>query len=259
MQSPLFRKPVHKPISIVLVILALLVLGLAVIGLTSFLWVFPVLLIWLLFTSYGVFSIQSGVFISSINKINTNKPEIAITFDDGPHANTPAILDLLKAYNAKATFFVIGENAQNNPEILQRIAHEGHQIGNHTYTHSKLFPALKVSEMIEDIAKASIVIKKIIGKQPDTFRPPFGITNPSVTKAVKGLHLSVIGWSVRSLDTKIKNPEKVIRRIIKKTKPGSIILLHDYTSHSPEILEQILIHYSKMNYEFLTVKELSNA
>lgn len=257
MQLPSFRKPVYKPLLIVTVLLALATTGLAAIDVVRFIWLAPVFLCSLFILSWGVFSIQSGIFVSAINKVRGKQKQIAITFDDGPHENTPELLRILKKHNAQATFFVVGRNAEKHPAILQQIHNEGHEIGNHTYHHATAFPGKKVSAMIEDIASASIVIKKIIGEQPKTFRPPFGITNPNVAKAIRAMHLKTIGWSVRSLDTQIKSSDKIVRRIIKKTKPGSIILLHDYTEHSSLVLEHILSYFAALNFNFVSISDLT--
>lgn len=257
MQLPSFRKPAFNPFSLLMGFVALLILGLAAIGLISFLWLISVFIIWASVVIWGVFTIQSELFIRTRNTLQTKEKKIAITFDDGPHENTAEILSILNKYEAKASFFVIGKHADENAELLKRIHSDGHLIGNHTYSHNNKFPIFPLKNMIEDIAKCSIIIKKITGKQPQTFRPPFGVTNPRVARAIKSLRLYTIGWNVRSLDTQIKDPKRIISRIIRRTKPGSIILLHDSTIHCPQVLEQILKHFSNINYTFVRVDELS--
>ena len=252
MQLPSFKNPVFKSLTLICGITVLILLVLHLTVSLSLFWLLIPLGVWLTITSYGVFSIQSGVFISAQNTIQPIDNQVAITFDDGPHPNTAKILDILKQYNAKATFFIVGENAEKYPELVKRIANEGHTIGNHTYSHKHTFPIFGLNEIIEDISKTSIIIKKLTGKQPQFFRPPFGVTNPRIAKAVNKLNLKTIGWNIRSLDTKIKNPERVVSRVNKRIKPGSVILLHDYTDSYSKILEQILSYMSSNNYTFKT-------
>lgn len=256
MQLSLFRKPIYKSLNIIGIILAVLFLGFALFGLLSIVFLFFLFILWFSIITWGSFNISSGIYLSTFNGIVTNEFKIALTFDDGPHQNTLAVLDLLNKFKAKATFFITGENAEKHPDIVKKMQESGHQIGNHTYSHSEKFPFFSSKIMVEEIAKTSIIIKKLTGTKPKTFRPPFGITNPRVAKSIKKLNLDAIGWSVRSLDTVTNNPEKVIRRIIKKTKPGSIILLHEYTVHSAFVLEQILKYFSEQGYSFESVDEL---
>jgi peptidoglycan-N-acetylglucosamine deacetylase len=256
MQLPLFRRPIYKLLNIIGIVLTLLLIVLALAQITPFYYLVIVILIWLSIMSWGAFKINSGLFISTVNNAKLNAHKIALTFDDGPHENTKAILALLEKYNAKSTFFITGLNAEKMPELIREINNAGHLIGNHTYSHSRFFPFFQVGKMVEEIAKTSIIIKKLTGKQPKFFRPPFGITNPRIAKATKKTNLDVIGWSVRSLDTVSKSPDKIVSRIIKRTKPGSIILLHDYSMHSEYVLEQILKYFSGRNYSFITVEEL---
>jgi peptidoglycan/xylan/chitin deacetylase (PgdA/CDA1 family) len=256
MPLPLFRKPVYKAFNLIILFSAFLLVGLAIAKVVSFILLIIIPIIWLLFISWGAFYISSGVFISTINNKKTTKNAIALSFDDGPHKNTADILETLRKYNAKASFFVTGEHSEKFENIISQIYNEGHIIGNHTYSHKNTFPFLSSSKMIEEIAKTSIIIKKISGTQPKLFRPPFGITNPQIAKVCKKLGFTVIGWSVRSLDTTIKTPKRIIKRIKKRTKPGSIILLHDYTPHIIIVLEQILKFYSEKGYSFVTINEL---
>lgn len=256
MQSPLFQKPIYKALNISGVILALILIGLAVFGIISIVYFFILIFLWLGILIWGAFSINSGIYITSTNQIQTTNSKIALTFDDGPHENTKNILDVLNKYQAKATFFITGDNSEKYPDIVKKMKEDGHQIGNHTYSHNRYFPIFNTNKMLEEIAKTSIITKRLIGTKPNSFRPPFGITNPRIAKATKKLNMEVIGWSVRSLDTVIKDPQKVVKRIIKRTKPGSIILMHDYTQNSASVLEQILEYFSNKAYSFVRVDEL---
>ena len=206
------------------------------------------MLLWAFYIIFNSFYIYSGFYVDSICKVNNPNNSVYLTFDDGPCENTLKILDLLEKYNAKASFFLIGKNIEANKEILEDIYKRGHRIGLHSYSHSKLFPLFSPKKMIKDIRRNKMLIKYYIGEDVDIFRPPFGITNPSVYKAVKKLNLKVIAWNIRSFDTVRKNPEKVLNKIKKKISSGSVILLHDHTELSLEILERLILFLKKKNY-----------
>lgn len=150
--------------------------------------------------------------------------DVYITFDDGPHPIiTPFVLDQLKKYNAKATFFCIGKNVIENPEIYARIIAEGHGIGNHTHNH---YNGWKVdnSDYLNNIDEAALVIKS------NLFRPPYGRIRPSQIKNLKSLYpkIKIIMWDVLTgdFDTDL-SPEKCLKYAVKNTKPGSIVVFHD--------------------------------
>src|SRR5690606_30930147 len=128
---------------------------------------------------------------------------------DGPSPYTAEVLQLLKAYQFKATFFCIGRQVSAYPHIARKIMEDGHTIGNHTYNHSKSFGFLKEREVVTELERCSIIIQQTVGKKPKFFRPPFGVTNPSIAKAVQYTKQQVIGWSNRSLDTVIGDEEKI--------------------------------------------------
>ena len=168
-----------------------------------------------------------------------DKSKTHITFDDGPDPKiTPQILEILKKHNKKATFFCIGEKIEKHPEVIQQIAEQGHEIGNHSYSHSYYFDFFRTSKVIKELDKTNKLIKEISGKDCIIFRPPFGVTNPNIAKAVKKLNLETIGWSIRSLDT-VKDKKTILKRL-EKAKPGDIILFHDTKEQTVEILDDFL-------------------
>lgn len=181
---------------------------------------------------------------------------VAITFDDGVDpAMTPKVLDVLKQYNARATFFLIGERAHLYPEIVARIAAEGHAIGNHSYYHKWNFPMQSTQRMVEEIALCSEAIEKITGTEVRLFRSPFGVTNPMVGKAIRKSGLKSIGWSIRSLDTIGQPTDKVKQRVIKRMRAGEIVLLHDNRVGADRLLEGILEEMGRMRLRSVTVDE----
>ncbi len=216
-----------------------------------------IFLLWLLVVALGSFTMRWQFFTSTITKGSQTKKQVAITFDDGPNtAYTPQILKLLKPYNAKATFFCIGKHIEANPEIVQQIVAEGHTIGNHSYSHATNFGFFRKKRTVQELSKTDTLIEKITGAKNTLFRPPYGVTNPSIAKALTETNHTVIGWNVRSYDTVIKKPTKVLNRLKKRISPGSIILLHDTHSRCPEIVERLLQFLKKEGYEAVTIETL---
>lgn len=182
--------------------------------------------------------------------------KIAITFDDGPNPYTEIVLDILKANNIQATFFCIGSQIEKYPEIFKRIIAENHIVGNHSYSHSNKIGLFSKEEMISEIETTNKIIFNYSGKKSNYYRPPFGVTNPNIAKALKITNHKVIGWNIRSLDTKIQSEEKILKRIKKRLSPGSIVLLHDTSEKTVRVLEQLLVILSENQYEAVTVETL---
>lgn len=224
-------------------------------------WYFYVLLFlfWLGLTAWGSFDIRLSYFTKTLNSDakNSNR-EIAITFDDGPHEMTEKILDLLQKFNVKATFFCIGKQIEQNPEVFKRIITEGHVVGNHSYSHSNSIGFFSTQKMKEEISKTNTIIASFLNKKSIFFRPPFGVTNPNIAKAVKQSKMKVIGWNIRSLDTVIKDEEDVFKRVKNKVVPGGIILLHDTSEKSVIVLERLLLFLQSENYKIVTIDKLLN-
>lgn len=206
---------------------------------------------------YASYSISAGIYLKNFCRNKKTKNAIAITFDDGvDNKITPKVLDVLKKHNAKATFFVIGEKAFQYKEIIQQIVNEGHCIGNHSYYHRWNFPLQTTSKTIKEIAKCNQLLTDITGKHIHLFRPPFGVTNPIIGRAVRRLKLTSIGWSIRSFDTIGQEIPKVFRRISKKIKGGEIILMHDNRPYADILLEKVLKEINKRGLKTVTIEEL---
>jgi peptidoglycan/xylan/chitin deacetylase (PgdA/CDA1 family) len=184
--------------------------------------------------------------------------KIAITFDDGPNEMTIPVLNVLKKYNAKATFFCIGKNIETHSDILKKTINDGHTIGNHSYSHSATFDFYNKEKVIAEIEKTDDLIASVLGKKTTLFRPPYGVTNPSIRKALSVTKHKTIGWNIRSLDGIIKNEKFVLERIIKRIKPGGIVLLHDTSIETVDVLEQLLSFLEKNNYSVVPLEELLN-
>ncbi len=196
----------------------------------------------------------------NIIKNNLNdQMEIAITFDDGPHPKeTDKILDVLKKYNAKATFFVVGKHVNWYTDPVVRASKEGHEIGNHTYTHPDI-SNLSQEQIKQEIKLCEDIIIEKTGQKPKLFRPPFGNYDPkSLDKLSEDLGYTVVLWS--GVDVKDwSNPPsgQIADKIIDNVKSGDIVLLHDYgTDNTVEALDRVLALLTQKGYKFVTVSEL---
>lgn len=181
--------------------------------------------------------------------------KLALTFDDGPNEITLELLKVLKQYDAKATFFCIGKNIEKHPAIVRQIVAEGHIIGNHSYSHSSFFDFYKKKRLIEEIQKTDDLIKKNSGKKTMLFRPPYGVTNPSISKAIEVTKHKVIGWNIRSLDGILTDEKIILNRIKKRVVPGGIVLMHD-TAHSVNILVRLMQYLEENNYKVVSIDNL---
>ncbi|KFC24728.1 polysaccharide deacetylase family protein [Chryseobacterium sp. FH1] len=205
---------------------------------------------------WGSFDIQLGYFINSFTHKRTKIKEVALTFDDGPTEFTPKFLDVLKENNVKAIFFCIGKQIEKYPETFQRIIAEGHTVGNHTFSHSNNTGFLSTSKMVEEIEKCDEVIFKAGNIRTDLYRPPFGVTNPNIAKAIKKTAKKSIGWNVRSLDTVTDDEKKIYSRITKNLKKGSIILLHDTSEKTYNVLVELLLFLEREKYSTFTIDSI---
>lgn len=205
---------------------------------------------------WGSFDITLRYFVNSITQKRTKIKEVALTFDDGPTEFTLKFLDLLKEKNIKATFFCIGKQIEKYPETFRRMIEEGHSIGNHTYSHSNNTGFLSTSKMIEEIEKCDQTISEFGNLTTNLYRPPFGVTNPNIAKAVKKTQKNSIGWNVRSLDTVIADEKKILNRVTKGLKKGSIILLHDTSEKTYQVLVELLLFLEREKYSTFTVDSL---
>lgn len=210
------------------------------------------------FLVYASYSIGSGVYVKAYCRGKTSRCRIAITFDDGIDLNqTPRVLDMLQKYNVKAAFFIIGEKGNQYPELLKRIVSEGHLLGNHSYSHKGWFPLLSKGSIMRELQKTEYVLATI-GSHAKLFRPPFGVTNPTIGAAVRSLNYNVIGWSIRSFDTCNWPIDKTIAHIKSRLHPGAILLLHDNLPQSDVLLEAVLLMLKESKYDVERVDTLLN-
>ena len=195
-----------------------------------------------------------GADLEAYQQYETKRHEkmVALTFDDGPDSKTtPQALEILKRYNAKATFFMVGQNVAANPELAKRVLDEGHQLGIHTWSHPDL-TKLPLNQSKKEILDTQEAIYKATGIRPMITRPPYGAISSTVQNAVDQ---SFIMWSVDSLDWKTRNTKAIMQEIV-KTQPGSIILMHDIHQTSIDALPSVLDYLKNNGYTLVTVDEL---
>lgn len=193
----------------------------------------------------------------TFNAVHVDGPYIAMTFDDGPSATlTPKLLDILAAHQIKATFFVIGENVAEHPQIVARAAREGHEIGNHSWSHPN-FGKMSDDGVRSEVQRTDDAIKSATGSRPTLLRPPYG----SITAREKRwIHdqfgYQIILWDVDPYDWKRPGPSVVRNRILKETRPGSIVLSHDIHPGTIEAMPSTFDALQAKGFKFVTVSEL---
>lgn len=189
---------------------------------------------------------------------------IALSFDDGPHLKyTIEILDILKEYDIKATFFVLGMHAEKYPEIIKRQVEEGHEIGNHSYSHINMRKATK-KQIREEFEKTQEIIYSIAKIRPKVFRPPYGNYNRDVIEIISSDDIPIVLWTFYQDSKDWSNPgvDSIVNTTLSKVQNGDIILFHDYVykneSHTVEALKIIIPELLNKGYKFVTISELLN-
>ena len=190
----------------------------------------------------------------------TDLPYIAMTFDDGPHPkNTPRLLDMLRERNIKATFYVVGRNVDLYPHIVRRIVAEGHEIGNHTWTHRNLTGLSNASVRIE-MDRTRDVIISACGVEPRTMRPPYGALRESQRAWIyKEYGYPTIMWNVDPMDWRRPGVSVVTSRILENTRNGSIVLAHDLHKPTVDAMPETLDGLLERGFQFVTVSQLLGA
>lgn len=210
---------------------------------------------------HGMYYPNSYVFGRPITSVASSPTSVALTFDDGPNPEaTPRILDALGARGVKATFFVLGRHADQWPELVQRVAAEGHTIGNHGWHHRKLH-VRSPRYVHRDLTMGTESIIRASGIRPALFRAPHGFRSPWVTPIARALGQQTVGWSRGVWDSAKPGVEAIVRRTVDGTRPGRIMLLHDGDGYDmagdrsqtaaaiPRILDELL----EQGYRFVTI------
>ena len=221
-------------------------------------YIYPLLfVVYSLIVFWGCYYVGSNFFIKIVCKADTDKKEIAISFDDGPAENyTKEILAILKTEQVKATFFCIGNRITGNENILKQIDAAGHIIGNHSFSHHFWFDMYSAKKMQEDLKQMDIEMERVTGLRPKLFRPPYGVTNPNLAKAIKNGGYTPVGWSVRSMDTVIKDGKKLLNKINDGIKPGAVFLFHDTSLTTLEVLPEFIQEVKKRGYHIVPLVKM---
>ena len=184
---------------------------------------------------------------------------VALTFDDGPQdPHTGQILDILARYSIKATFFLTGEKIEQNPDIVRRIISDGHEVGNHSYSHKTMHCRL-LKWLRKEIERTDELLLQTGASQPIHFRPPFGRISFRLISLIKKMQKKMILWDIGPKDFKYSHPYEIVGKVLKKLKPGSIIVLHDGggdRSITVKAVNILVKDIREMGYKFVTVSEL---
>ncbi|MGI5823829.1 MAG: polysaccharide deacetylase family protein [Dethiobacteria bacterium] len=214
-------------------------------------------LAWLFFTQNLTIPLTGGqARLVPIYYVDTTAKKVAISFDACWGASyTPEILKVLKEHNLKTTFFLTGFWVEKYPEMVQKIAEEGHEIGNHTFTHPHL-NSLAAEEIKEELNKVGKMIFELTKKRPDLFRPPFGEYNNNVLTTAEKAGYRTIQWSIDSLDWQELGKEPMVKRVTENLHPGAIVLFHNNGLYTVEALPEIISNIKEQGYEILPISEL---
>lgn len=208
---------------------------------------------------YGSAVLSAGYYLPVHWKGDESSGAVAITFDDGPVAGrTDRILEVLHQHRAPAAFFCIGKRVEAHPQLVRRMHEAGHLIANHSYFHGAAFDLQSSQSINAELIAADQVIERIIGSRPLFFRPPYGVTNPMVARAVRKRNYKTIGWSIRSFDTVISSRSRLLNRITRSLKGGDVILLHDHGRCTFDILPDLLTYISSRGLKIVRIDQLLN-
>lgn len=244
----------HRALQIVYLIVAIAVIFVAPNHTIRFSILGGMLFVYSLVIGLASYRFQWNFFM---NAVHHGKPgTLTITFDDGPHPEyTQDILNILKQYNAPATFFMIGKNVDVYPAIAKQVTDAGHEVGNHSYNHRNTHGILSTKKVAEEIAQCNGAIYKATGVHPHYYRPPFGVTNPNIAGAVAHSNMHAIGWDIRSLDTTTNDAEALLKRITDRIENDSILLLHDTQPVTIAMLPKLLSHCKQHNIPIVSLGE----
>ncbi|TMQ91696.1 polysaccharide deacetylase family protein [Actinomadura soli] len=180
---------------------------------------------------------------------------VALTFDDGPAASTGELLDILAARRVKATFFLIGKNVAEYPELVRREHEAGHEIADHSYSHANLGRASK-KKIVSELTRTQDAIRQASGVTPTMLRPPYGSTSRRLSEITREMGLAQVLWTVDPQDWDSRDTEDVERRVLAAAKPGYIVLMHDIHRTTVKAVPKIIDRLAAEGYVFVTVSEL---
>jgi peptidoglycan/xylan/chitin deacetylase (PgdA/CDA1 family) len=213
----------------------------------------------------GVARPGSSVFYPTVTHGPRDSRRVALTFDDGPDPEvTPAVLDALAKHGAHATFFSIGRLLVEHPGLARRLVAEGHELGNHSWRHSRWQNFFGAGEQGREIERGAQAIAAVTGSQAKPlYRPPIGLKSPPLARAATRQQLTLVAWSLHSRDTRTADPKRLAQRVLERIRPGDIVLMHDGHDqpgrHRPacaQAVPLILQGLSEKGLQCVTVSEL---
>jgi peptidoglycan/xylan/chitin deacetylase (PgdA/CDA1 family) len=214
-------------------------------------------IVMLLLLIAGSIYIRLGFYIKTHCAGDRKQKWVAFSFDDGPDSqDTPVILDLLKQYEIRAAFFVVGKKLENEMEIIRRIDQEGHIMGGHSFSHHFFFDLFSAKRMKIELEQTEQIFLTITGKKMKLFRPPYGVTNPVLARVIKMLRYHVVGWSLKSGDTVARDGKVLLERLVRKVKNGDLILFHDTKPILREVLPSFITFLKSENYRIVRPDQL---
>jgi peptidoglycan/xylan/chitin deacetylase (PgdA/CDA1 family) len=257
----MFNRPMGRfYTTTIFLVLSALGVGFGLEGLLRWLALGVLLTAYLIIFALGVFKLKLNFFVKAICRGEATTRCVALTFDDGPDpVATPKLLEVLDRHGVKATFFPIGTKVKDHPEIIKQIDQQGHILGNHSYRHAWWTNFLMAGALEREMGRAQEAIQEAIGKLPAYFRPPMGLTNPHLNRGLRKHGLSVVGWDVRPYDTRAST-QKVINRVLKRIRNGSIILLHDAGENPSDLVRQadgLLTEIMARRFTFTELEKLT--
>lgn len=197
-----------------------------------------------------------------VDKIKTDKKVVALTFDDGPDPQfTPIVLNVLKKHEVRATFFILGQRAESHPDILKKIAAEGHEIGNHSYSHPN-FNKINKEGQLDEVTKTTNIIKRLTGRTPSLFRPPGGYLSYDLVAITEKNDMTIAYWTYQQDSKDWRNGVKaatIAGHVIKNIRPGQVIILHDGCPNgmqTAKAADMIISRLQEEGYVFVTMSEL---
>lgn len=211
---------------------------------------------------WGTLRPGSRLFSPVLTRLPTTGPVVWLTIDDGPSDDTAAMLDLLDAHAAKATFFLVGERARARPQLVREIVRRGHGIGNHSHGHPQsVFWALGPARMRDEVGSAQAELIDISGVVPRWFRAVVGMANPFLAAALREHGLARVAWSARGYDAVAAGPATVVARIERALAPGAIVLMHEGARHGRNVdtLQRLLQRLDALGYRTVLPEALEGA
>ena len=219
----------------------------------------PLLVVVHLALLWGALRPRSALYGPVLSHLPVTDRRVWLTIDDGPSDDTPALLDLLHAHGAKATFFLVGERAAARPDLVRAIAERGHGIGNHSHAHPQAwFWALGPARMRREFTQCQEVLRAITGRAPRWFRAVVGHANPFVSAPLRDCGLARVAWDARAFDAVRSDPATVVARLERELAPGAIVLLHEGARHgrNVEMIGLLLQRMQALGYSTVLPEDL---